>query len=473
MSQENGDTLVFRFERVLESVPARVFVSDQPDDVKTRMAVAYSGGLDSTVLLHLACAYARQKAIPLFAFHIHHGLNAKADEWLLHCRQTCQSLGIRFDAKKIALPLDSGESIEALARHERYAALTDLCRQYGVDLLLTAHHEDDQIETVLMQLFRGAGVAGLSGMDVIGPIPNAKKGMKPLLFRPLLTMPRRVLKEWANAQNLSWVEDDSNWDTRYARNAIRQEIMPVVVRFFSGAKKCITRSAQHMQSAGRLLTFLAKNDWEMCRDGDMLDLMQMKKLGDDRFDNLFRFWLDKCGLRMPSTSWIQQARDQLLNAKEDAQIKLELDGAIIRRYRQRIIFQEAEERPLLLAPTISFVWQGQDSLDLSSFGGKLFFRDAQEGIDVAWLQEQMLSVKPYYGKAMLKVNKDRPSKQVKAYYQEKGIPAWERASLPLLYAKEELLFAAGIGMAIGRVKKGEKCIRIEWQKTDQIKTSNH
>lgn len=464
MSQAKAHHPVFEFERVLESVPARVFAFGQPDSKEEAMAIAYSGGLDSSVLLHLAQAYAAKKPVRLFAFHVHHGLNVKADDWLNHCRDTCRQLAIPFDFRQVTVNAGEGEGIEAVARRERYAALAAMCRLHGVNLLLTAHHEDDQAETVLMQLMRGAGVAGLSGMEVLGTVPGEDDGAALQLLRPLLGVSRQSLESWANEKRLTWVDDDSNLDSRYARNAIRQQVAPVLSGFSPGFEKRVARSALHMQSAARLLNELAEIDWERCHDGDALDIIRMAELGHDRFDNLFRFWLDAHGLRMPSTAWLKEARAQLLDAREDAQVKLELEGAIIRRYRQHLVFQEAtpEALPVLPERRVPFTWQGEHRMPMAAFGGALLFEPATEGVDAAWLRAQTLMLGAYAGKAMLKVHAARPTKSLKAHYQEKQVPAWERQRLPLLYAGEDLLFAAGIGTAADCVSQGENRIRIGW-----------
>lgn len=464
---------VFEFERVLKAFLARVFAFRSPDasrqegEAKKRaMAVAYSGGLDSTVLLHLAHAYAVRNGMDLFAFHIHHGISVKADEWLLHCEKTCRRLGIDFDARRVLLNRESGEGTEAAARRARYAALAALCRERGIELLLTAHHEDDQAETVIMQLMRGAGVAGLSGMDVLGTVPGAVDEEAPQLLRPLLGVSRKALENWAKEQRLSYVEDDSNTDLQYARNAVRLKVMPVLGTFFPGFERRMARSAQHMQSAQRLLVELAELDWETCRDGDALDVVRMAELGKDRFDNLFRFWLDRQGVRMPSTAWLREARLQLLGAREDAQIRLELEGAVVRRYRRRLIFQESQKAneagPGLEADFLPLIWQGESRMPVLAFGGEWLFEAASEGVDAGWLRGRSLHVRPYYGKAMLKVEANRPARSLKAHYQERQVPAWERQRLPLLYADGELLFAAGIGMAVDYVGKGGDRVWIGW-----------
>ncbi|MCM1128860.1 MAG: tRNA lysidine(34) synthetase TilS [Alistipes senegalensis] len=452
------------FERVLERALARVFVDGPPKGGRAALAVAYSGGRDSTVLLHLAQAYAQKKGWRLAAFHIHHGLNREADAWLAHCRRICAALGVDFDACRVTLQ-ETEDGIEAAARSARYAALAALCRRHGVKLLLTAHHEDDQAETVLMQLLRGSGTAGLSGMEVLGPVPGEPDGSGLLLLRPLLSVSGQAIACWAAAQQLAWVEDDSNQDSRYARNALRQQVMPVLARLFPGAAHRLSRSAGHMQAAERLLASMAEADYRACRDGNGLDVGRVAALDGDRFNNLFRFWLRLHGVRMPSVAWLAEARRQLLDARQDAQVRLELEGAVIRRYRQRFMLvlpEKVRHAPLPPADRLPVAWRGESHVCLPPFGGAFVFEPAEAGVDAGWLLSQPLYAAAYHGKALFKDHAGRPARQLKAHYQEKGVPPWERERLPLLFAGETLLFAAGIGMAASCTGKGEGCIRIAW-----------
>ena len=459
------------WERVLESALARVFAVRPWQNERTALAIAYSGGLDSTVLLHLAHNWVVKKGGRLVAFHIHHGLNRNAQVWLTHCQQVCASLGIDFDARRVTLQ-DTGEGIEAAARSARYADLADLCRCHGMHLLLTAHHEDDQAETVLMQLLRGSGTAGLSGMDMLGTVPGEAEDSGLLLLRPLLSISRRAIENWAKRQQLKWVEDDSNQDIRYARNALRQRVMPVLSDLFPGFASRLSRSARHMQAAERLLATLAEADYQTCRIGDGLDVRQMAYLDADRFNNLLRFWLHLHGVRMPSTAWLDEARSQLLNAGPDAQVKLALGDVLIRRYQQRLVLllmKETHSAPLPVTWRLPIFWRGESRMFLAPFDGTLLFEPAMEGVEAKWLRSQLLYAAAYCGRAVFKAHALRPSRLIKAHYQEKGVPPWERHRLPLLYAGDTLFFAAGIGMAAACTAKGGDRIRIVWQPGDKEK----
>ncbi|EJL92228.1 tRNA(Ile)-lysidine synthetase [Herbaspirillum sp. CF444] len=410
------------------------------------IAVAYSGGLDSSVLLHLAAAFAREQGVRLFAFHIHHGISVNADTWQAHCRQQCEQVGAVFDTRNIALKDFDKSGVEEAARIGRYHALGELCREHGIALLLTAHHQDDQAETILLQLLRGSGVAGMSGMDQANAAANLLGNDQLLLARPLLNASRATLEHYAAAQSLSFVDDESNNDTRYVRNALRHRIMPALAELFPGFQERFTRSASHAQSAQRLLVTLARQDLAACLDGEYLSVPALRKLDIDRIDNLLRHWFALRNLRMPSSAWLLELRTQLLEAKTDAQLCVTHPDCHIRRYRERVFL--TPRRPAFDEHTepLEFVWRGEERLHFPQFAGSLFFDAEEVGFNAAWLRGQHLSVRLRSGGERVKLAWNRPTKSVKYHYQAMDIPAWERPYLPMVFAGEQILYAAGIGM---------------------------
>lgn len=459
MTDRQAASLADAFERALGVIRARVSASE------SRMAVAYSGGLDSAALLHLAHEYATVHGIGLFAFHIHHGLSPNADAWLQHCEKDCVQRGIRFDARRVNLIERGRDGIEQAARISRYAALGELCRAHGVPLLITAHHQDDQAETVLLQLLRGSGVAGLSGMEIANTAPDLLGDSELIIGRPLLGVSRAELERFVAQQNIGHVEDESNSDFRYARNALRHNVMPSLDVFFPGFQKRIARSAQHAQSAQRLLTELAEQDLAACADGDCIDIEGLRRFGMDRIDNLLRHWFALRGVRMPSTTWLREMRTQLLDAKEDAQVRVTHPDCEIRRYRSRIhLTQRLDDASLQVLP-IAFRWQGESFLHFPSYGGSLHFDPAAEGLDAAWLRTHEMQIRHRSGGETLKPAPNRPTRSLKHHYQALNIPAWERLRLPVIMANRELLYAAGIGMNWRNLPSGgAQVICLRWEK---------
>lgn len=458
MADDRIALLVDAFERAMKLIQSRVFVSASP-----AIAIAYSGGLDSSTLLQLAYRYAHAHGVALFAFHIHHGLSANADAWLAHCERECSSIGIPFDTRHVSV--QAGDSIEQAARLQRYAALGELCRAHGVPLLLTAHHQDDQAETVLLQLLRGSGVAGLGGMETFNPAPGLLKLENVSIARPLLDVARTELEAYAAATGIAYIDDESNADMRYARNALRHDVMPALARHFSGFAERLGRSANHAQAAQRLLDQLAAQDLAACADGECLSLSALNALDSDRIDNLLRHWFSVKGVRMPSTAWLAEMRQQLSSVNEDAQIRVTHPDCEIRRYQGRIYMTPRLDDGAGSDSSIAFRWNGEARVEFDSFRGRLYFDRVErgKGVDADWLRAQQLSLHRRRGGERLKAAVDRPTRSLKHHYQELHIPAWERPFLPLVsIAGGRLVFAAGIGLNWHELPSGD--IGLRWER---------
>ncbi len=446
-----------RFARALEAIPVRVVVSGG-----RRLALAYSGGLDSSVLLHLAAGYCRATGIELHAFHVHHGLSPNADSWLAHCRAEAAALGVRFDALEVSPDLGAGHGVEQAARIARYAALASLCRQHQVALLLTAHHQDDQAETVLLQLFRGAGLRGLGGMAALHE-QHELLGEGIAVARPLLDCTRAELDAYAVTHAIACVDDESNTDTRYRRNAIRQRIAPAIDAHFPGFAATVSRSARHLQSAQRLLDDLAAIDLAACAQGGALLIDRLRSLSTDRIDNLLRHWLRLQGATvLPSEAQLAQLRSQVIAAGQQAHPELDLSGMRLQRHRELLV---AVGQPPPAGPpsaSLSIVWQGEPELEIPGWQGRLRFEpDPQGGIDPARLRQGPLHLRPRAGSERLRLAPDRPSRTLKNLFQESGIPSRTRPWLPLLYLRDELVFAAGLGHDVRSFKAGSG-VRLHW-----------
>jgi tRNA(Ile)-lysidine synthase len=445
------------FAGAIAALPA-----DQP------IAIAYSGGLDSSVLLHLTRALGR----PLFAFHIHHGLSANADGWEAHCAAECAKLGVTFASRRVDINA-AKEGVEASARQARYAALGELCREHGVALLLTAHHLDDQAETVLLQLARGAGPAGLSGMDAANQAPALLGSADIVLARPLLQASRAQLEAYAREHGVAHIDDESNADTRYARNALRHTVMPALAAAFPGYQERFARSAAHAQSAQRLLTELAQQDLQACARSEGvggIDVEALRALSADRRNNLLRHWFAVTGIRIPSASWLLEMTMQLLEAREDANLLVTHPDREVRRYRGRL-YLAPKQRELAGtredifedAPFQHFRWQGEASIAFPDYGGTLHFDVAEGGCAPEWLREQLLTISFRRGGERLKLAPNRPTRGLKQHYQALDIPAWERGRLPVVGIPGQLVYAAGLGMDCHNiVQERNDCIVFRW-----------
>ena len=439
--------------------------------VTARMAIALSGGLDSSALLHLAHAYAREHGSALHAFHVHHGLSPNADAWLAHCEQACAALGVPFAARRVQLDPRAGMGTEAAARKSRYAALGGLCREHDVRLLLTAHHLDDQAETVLLQLLRGSGPAGLSGMDAANAAPGLLDHDALVMARPLLSASREQLAAYVAEHAIPYVDDESNTDPRFARNALRHQVMPALALAFPGFQQRFARSAAHAQSAQRLLTEIAQQDLAACLDGDCLDIGQLRQLSLDRSSNLLRHWFGTRQLRMPSTAWLSEMLTQLLEARYDAQLLVTHPDCHVRRHRDRLYLTPkladlpgTREDRFDQSPGQDFVWQGEPSLAFPAYGGVLHFDVADTGFAPDGLRSQALVSEFRRGGERLKLAPNRSTRPLKYHYQACNIPAWERTRLPVVRTGADLLYAAGIGMDCHHLDGGAgQHVSLRWE----------
>ena len=462
MSNHQSASLVDAFERALQNILARVSVLTaglspelqrnsnpvQPGGGKSplALAVAYSGGLDSSALLHLAHRHALDNGIALFAFHIHHGISPNADSWLAHCESECARLGVRLDMRRISLAARKRDGLEQAARLGRYEALGELCRLHRVPLLLTAHHLDDQVETVLLQMLRGSGVSGLGGMENANIAPELLGDPNLVVARPMLDVSRNELEQFVVAQEIAYIEDESNADPRYTRNALRHQVAPALAEYFPGYQQRLARTAQHAQAARRLLDELAAQDLATCRDGDRIDLSSLGRLSSDRIDNVLRHWMASCGLRMPSAAWLSEMRAQVFGAREDARVCVTHPDCEIHRHRGRVFLVPRSSHASRFLSPVTFRWRGESSMHFPKYGGSLHFDIEAQGIDSDWLMNRDLVIRPRSGGEKLKLASNRPSRSLKQHYQALDIPAWEREHLPIILAEGQLLFAAGIGL---------------------------
>lgn len=419
------------------------------------LAIAYSGGLDSAALLHAAAAWCRAQDVRLFAFHVHHGLSSNADMWLASCDARAAREGATFDARRVTVP-QVGAGIEASARKERYAALGEMCRAHGVPVLLTAHHLDDQAETVLLQLLRGSGPAGLSGMEASNRAESLLGDPVTLIARPLLDVTRVELQAYVQQNDIEFVEDESNEDPRFARNALRLKVMPALAEAFPGYQQRFARAAAHAQSAQRLLAEMGEQDLAACLVDGAVDCVKLRALSEDRASNMLRHWFHVRGLSMPSTAWLSEMLVQAREAGYATQMLVTHPECLVRRHRDRLYItpkleplaaeRDEDDDDDYVPPGQPFQWAGEASIEFPDYGGTLHIDTAEEGIDPEWLRAQTLEITLRRGGERVKPAHNRPTRALKYHYQTLDIPTWERGRLPIIHAGKQLLFAAGIGM---------------------------
>ncbi len=396
-----------------------------------RLLLGYSGGLDSTVLLHLLHRLRPALGIELAALHINHGLSPHAEAWQQHCAQVCRMLEVPFTAERVTVSRESGLGVEAAARAARYAAFA----RHPADYLLLAHHQDDQAETMLLQLLRGAGIKGLAAMPV-------QRDSTPILLRPLLDTPRASLEACACELGIAWVEDESNQDESFDRNYLRHAVLPVLRQRFPAAGSALARSAAHLAEADALLQEIAQQDAAQWIVDGRLAVQALRQLSTPRAKNLLRFWLSSYVDVLPSTRRLAEIMKQLARARPEAEIEIVLAGGCVRRYRDTVWFAP-EAHPV---PDVPHLWQGEEELVLPA--GRLLFRQViGQGVSVEKLAGKSLEIHTRSGGERLQLSQNRPARSLKNLFQEAGLPAWQRPTLPLLWYQAQLLVVPGIGVA--------------------------
>lgn len=405
------------------------------------VVAAFSGGLDSTVLLFALSKLKGSAFEKITAVHVHHGLSKNADQWASFCEEQAKKLKVDFILRKVQVP-SGGDGIEGEARKARYRVLEDVAERVHADAILTAHHLDDQLETFLIQWMRGAGPEGLSGM------PPIRREGNVMIARPLLDFQRSELEEFAQKKHLKWVEDESNSDTSYLRNTIRLNIIPELEKARPGFKAAAARSVQIVAESAEILKETAEADLARVTEKGtgFLLLEEFFLFSTARQALLLRAWLNKSSFKTPGRSRLLEIIRQIKETEKQSVCLLIAEGLELRKYGTRLIVR-AREKPEE-AREFVFTWRGETEIDLPQFNGKLLFYPSEEGFNEGYLKSQPLTVKMRSGGEKIKIHKFRPSKLLKVLYQEAGVPDFERKSLPLVWRGKELIYAAGIGEEI-------------------------
>lgn len=421
-----------------------------------RFVVAFSGGLDSTVLLHALVCSRTEHGKSILAVHVDHGLQAESRNWAAHCERHAGRLGVGFTARQVTVDLDSGHGPEAAAREARYAALANLLEPG--DWLLSAHHLDDQAETVLLNLMRGSGTSGLAG---IGPVRRIAEGW---LVRPLLDTPRADLEAYAEAQALEFIEDPSNLEQQFDRNYLRHEVLPRFEARWPDAASRIRRSAQLAREASLLLAELAAADRTRCADrGDRLSLVELRRLAPERQRNLLRHVVQELGLPPPGAAHLEQILTELIPAREDAQPLVAWPGARARRYRDRLYLMPSDEEqdgaPAAQAVT------GNEVRLAGGMGTLVLSEGAEQGLS-ADVMARGLEVRYRAGGEEFMPLGQTHTKKLKKLLQEAGVVPWMRERLPLLYAGGRLVAVADLWVAADAAS--EPGTAVEWRNRPAI-----
>jgi len=445
-----------------------------------RLTVGLSGGIDSVVLLDVLHRVRGRLGVKLSAVHVNHQLSADAGRWCAFCRRFCRARRIPFRSEKVTVTVARGDSLEAQARAARY----EVFARQPCDYVVLAQHQDDQVETLLLQLLRGAGVKGLAGMPVLRQAEGGRRKaeaagsthppssflLRPAILRPLLEVTRADIERYAMARGLRWVEDDSNADIRFQRNFLRHEVLPGIAQRFPAYRATVARAARHLAESAALLDDLAACDGAGAIEEGTLAVAALRRLSLRRARNLLRHFLAARGVSMPNAERLDEALRQLLTAKHDAQVLVDLGGHELRQFANRL---HVVKRFAALPPDYARAWRGQRALALPEFGGVLTMASARgAGLSLAKLAGHPVWIRVRRGGERLRPDPRRPRRTLKNLMQEAHIPPWERERLPLVFCGRELAWAPVIGAdcAYGAAP-GERAVAPSWRPASTAGTS--
>jgi len=422
-----------------------------------RIAIGLSGGMDSVVLLDLFDGLRDTAELSLSAIHVNHQISSHAREWEDFCRSLCEQRGIALTVQVVRVTPD-GSGVEAAARQSRYGAFASV----DADFVALAHHLDDQAETFLLQLLRGAGPKGLAGMPVVrqqnAAVPDETP---PLILRPLLDVRRSRIEAYAKSRRLEWVEDDSNADARFDRNYLRNELLVLLDARFPAYRETLARAARNLADHVLLAEELARIDAQSL-DRGAVSAERLRQLSDARALNLLRQLFSDHGLQMPPRARLEEALRQCREAGRDAEIQVTFGGAHLRCYRDRV--ELVEDSPDMPANWQSR-WDGLHELILPDGLGVLRSRAViGEGIARRHFEIRAATVRGRSGGERMQPGENRPRRALKNLLQEHAVPPWERSRMPLVFFGEQLAWVPGIGVAAEfRAAAMEPGIAPEWE----------
>lgn len=395
--------------------------------------VAFSGGVDSLVLLHLLMRLrdTQQLTVPLSAIHIDHQLQQNSSDWMKHCEEFCQKHHISFYGKKIEIQRSPKESLEAIAREKRYEAIEAFIGENHY--LLTAHHQDDQAETVLLQLLRGAGPKGLSAMPAVSSFGQGYHA------RPLLDFPKEILQNYAHENQLLSVEDPSNTQTKFSRNFLRHEIMPLLKNRWPSCTETISRSAALCGNAQVILEEIARADLKNAlKENNQLSIVSLLTLSIQRQQQLLRCWVERSGFLLPSKCMLDRILNEMLVAKDDANPLVQWNGAQVRRFDDCLFIMKPFEKIDLPE---SIVWH-DISLPITLPGDLGIFQIEDFTRTPEMYGHQLVEIRFRKGGEKFITPGNTHHTTLKNWFWQNKIPPWLRSRMPLL-------FVNGVMVAVG------------------------
>lgn len=417
-----------------------------------RVLIAFSGGRDSTALADVVAKLYRRDKLPSVAavtvVHVNHGLSPHAAEWEENAKRMCERWRLPLVIEHVYVNKALGLGIEAAAREARYRALLKVARDVRADMVMTAHHLDDCLETFLIQWVRGAGPEGLAGMAPVRAL--AKGDASVLLSRPWLEVSRPTIEAYVKRNRLPYVEDESNADTRYLRNLIRNDILPVLDHSRPGWREAAARSVELVAESANILRTVGATDVRRCQaeTPHALKIGALLKLPVSRQSLCLRSWLISEGVRPPSRARLTEALRQVRETQGDTRLSVRIGAHELRRWNGNVVLRRATPTPKSAERDRVLTWKGERELSLGIWGGTLAFLPCgpdEDGFDAEELRTGKLEVRSRKGGEKLKLWPLRPSRNLKHLFQQLKVPSFDRTDLPLIWLNGQLIYVAGLG----------------------------
>ena len=397
--------------------------------------IGYSGGVDSHVLLH-ACAMLPDIKPKIIAVYIHHGLQTQADSWAEHCQKITEDLRLKFVMCAVNAAPSLGESPEEAARNARYAAFKQLINEN--DVILLAQHQEDQLETVLLQLFRGSGLRGLAGM------PEKIEFSAGLMLRPLLQVSKQAINAYALKHNLTWIEDPSNQDIVYDRNFLRKDIIPALKTRWPSLDKTVSRSAAHCAQSEEFISSMAKANFQcvLNKTDNSIDikLLQQYPLKEQHW--ILREWFELLGMKMPSLNILERIICEMIGAKETSSPQIKLKYVTLRRYHGKLMAIHKEFH--VFKPC---EWPHNNQILILSNNTILTLTPQTKGISKTHWENARITLKTRQGGEKIRLPNRQGHHDLKKLFQDATIPPWQREVMPLIYLNDKLAAVGNLWIA--------------------------
>ena len=400
---------------------------------KLDFSIALSGGIDSVVLLHALSQLKVKLKLQLSAIHINHDLSSNADDWLIFCHNKCKELGIPIKSEKINIKHDISMGIEAAARKGRYQAL----ETYRKGILVLGHHQNDQAETLLLQLFRGSGLNGLAAM----PLYDQER----FIWRPLLKINKEIIEGYAKENSLNFIKDESNDNLQFDRNFLRKKVLPLIKSRYPDIINTISRSSENIAEGLNLHKAIAKEDANIffSKNKERLSLSMIKVLEKERVVNLIRWWLDVNKQMMPSKKTMSELYKQIKNVKKDALLNIDIsDSMSIKAYRDELFLVE---KTIKIDP-YELIWRGEEVVELPGNSRLIFTKSVGAGFSLTKIGSKTLTIQNRNGGERFKPKINQPTRTLKYLLQTSDIPPWKRKLMPLVFSENELVAVPDFGV---------------------------